>query len=69
MPLFVVEIAYQVIQTKTTKTELQHLALEDDDSYFSHIWEASLSGNFDALDVVFPFNESIMEAINLVEQP
>lgn len=33
---------------------------------FSPIWVAGLSNNSHDLDVVFPSNESIMEALNLV---
>lgn len=69
MPLSIVEIAYQETQIKSEETKSQHLTSKDDDQYFSPIWVVSLSNNFDALDVVFPFDESIMESLNLVEQP
>ena len=68
-PFLATKVTCQAIKEKTTKTKLQPSYPKECDHYFSTIWIVGLLIDFDPLDLMLPFDESIMEAMNLTKKP
>jgi hypothetical protein len=63
MPLSAVEITYQAIQQATIDSDLTSSWMEEDDQFPEPIWAHNSSTSLDFLDIVFPSDEAIIEAM------
>jgi hypothetical protein len=67
MPLFVAEVAYSLVQqalANTDPTPAQEL-----DPLLEPIWAQGSLANIDSLDLVLPYNESVIEEMTSLDKP
>ena len=68
-PISATKVTYKVIQEITMEKKLQTFETEESNHYSSSIWDIGLLTESDPLDSTFPTDESIMEAMNMMEKP
>jgi hypothetical protein len=69
MPLSATEITYQAIQQATADSDPDFFMDEEDDQFPEPIWAHNSSTSLDFLDIVFPSDEAIIEAMTGPERP
>jgi len=67
-PLSVTKIAYQVVQSKTTYSDQNYSSINETNLFTSSIWVLTSPSIRDPLDLVFPSNEAIIEAMISLEK-
>jgi hypothetical protein len=68
-PLSAVEVAYQAIQQAMTDPDQTPSVMEEDDIFPEPVWAQNSSSSQDYLDIVFPSDEAIIEAMVGAERP
>ena len=64
MPLSAVEVAYQaIVNTTTDPISIPPTVLEESEEAYLSAWEENSLYSYDCLDMVFPSDEAILEAM------